>query len=367
MRNQIRSHGRLLFAGLASFVLMGFVQALIGPALPEMTRLFVLPDGRAVILVSAAWVGSATGVALMFTYGPRATPRQALTLLTLGAAVLALQTSWWAMLVGAVVFGTGYGIATAIFNPRFLVAFGARGASMLSLLNAAFAAGAIVAPLVFVAVGGVSAIAFGMAAVLCVVVWILAGEAEAAPEVARSQPRPGFRIHWPIMAFGAIGVGIEASLIGLGPTALISTEVSETHAAQLLSAFFVVFLAARIVLGVMAHRLPSFAIYSAAMIWAALSALVAALWAPGAGFVALGVSCGMFFPAFYVTAARKMGEDPRVTPVILSAGLFGGIGLPLVLAALTAELDGLGFFWLLAGLAIPAALAALAMLRGMAR
>ena len=73
----------------------------------------------------------------------------------------------------------------------------------------------------------------------------------------------------------ADGFAFVASLIGLGSTALITAGESEIRAAQLLSAFFVVFLLARIVLGVMAHRVPSFAIYTAAMFWAALSALVA--------------------------------------------------------------------------------------------
>ena len=41
----------------------------------------------------------------------------------------------WITLVGALVFGAGYGCATAIFNPRMLQAFGPRGPAMLSLLN----------------------------------------------------------------------------------------------------------------------------------------------------------------------------------------------------------------------------------------
>ena len=134
-----------------------------------------------------------------------------------------------------------------------------------------------------------------------------------------------------------------------------------------MSGFFVAFLLARVVLGVMAHRVPSFALYLAAMAWAALAALVAVLWAPGPAFVALGISCGMFFPGFFVTAARKMGDDPRVTPVILSAGLVGGISMPLVLSALSAGMGERGFFWLLLCLTVPASLAALLALRGMAR
>ena len=94
MRNGIGPHARLLLTGLATFVLMGFGQALIGPALPEMTRLFGLRDGTAGMLVSAQWVGSAVGVAAMYLWSQHVAPRLALALLALGAAGLAIQTGW---------------------------------------------------------------------------------------------------------------------------------------------------------------------------------------------------------------------------------------------------------------------------------
>jgi MFS transporter, FHS family, glucose/mannose:H+ symporter len=365
--DEMRGHVRLLLAGLASFALMGFAQALIGPTLPEARRLFALTQGQATLLITALWVGSALGVAVMYAFGPRVNPRHAVGLLTLGSAALAWQPAWAAMLLGALIFGVGNGMATGLFNPRVLRTYGSRGASMLSLLNAAFAAGAIVAPLIFVAVGGVSRSVFAMTAALCAVVWVLSGEKAGTHAVTIPAGRPGFRIHWPILVFGAVGVGIEASLIGLGPSALITAGATEEQAARLLSAFFVAFLLSRIVLGFMAHRVPSFMLFFAALAFTALSALAAALWAPGPAFVAMGIASGMFFPGFFVTASRKMGEDARVTPVILSAGLVGGIGAPLVLSALTSGLGDRGFFWLLFGIALPVAGLALLAMRGMAR
>lgn len=366
MRNGIGPHAGLLLTGLATFVLMGFGQALIGPALPEMTRLFGLKDGTAGMLVSAQWVGSAVGVAVMYGWSRHVAPRLALALLALGGAGLALQPAWGLVLLSAVVFGTGYGMATAVFNPRVLRAFGARGASMLSLLNAAYAAGAIVSPLAFVALGNSSRIAFGLAAAVYVAIWLFATDRERVEEA----PRPaqtGFRPHWPILIFAAIGIGVEASLAGLGPTALVRAGYGEEAAAQLLSAFFFAFLMSRIGLGMVAHRFGSFTIYAAAILLAAGAMLVAVSGAAGAGFVTMGISAGMFFPGVFVTASRKMGEDPRVTPVILGAGLVGGIGLPLVLSELTAGMGPLGFFWLLLGIVLPTAIAALASLRSMAR
>jgi MFS family permease len=278
VQDNMRAAWRLLFAGLATFALMGFGQSLFGPTLPEATRRFLLPEGEAALLVSAQWIGSAIGVATMFVLSHRIVPRHALALLTLGAAGLAAQPAWGAMLAASVVFGVGYGMATASFNPRVLKAFGDRGASMLSLLNAAFAAGAIVAPLVFVWLGSASALVFALMAGGCALVWVFAGEPSGTAATTAPVARTGLRPHWPILAFGAISVGIEASLIGLGPTALISAGVTEAHAAQYLSAFFLAFLAARVVLGFTAHRVTPFAIYLAAMVWAAACALAAAVW-----------------------------------------------------------------------------------------
>jgi hypothetical protein len=54
-----------------------------------------------------------------------------------------------------------------------------------------------------------------------------------------------------------MAIAIEASLIGLGPTALIRAGVGEVRAAELLSVFFIGFLVARVLLTFVAHRLPA--------------------------------------------------------------------------------------------------------------
>jgi MFS transporter, FHS family, glucose/mannose:H+ symporter len=68
-------------------------------------------------------------------------------------------------------------MSTAVFNPRVLSAFGSTGPSMLSLLNATFGVGPIVAPLVFVALGSDPRWSFGLTALATAVIWISAGAA----------------------------------------------------------------------------------------------------------------------------------------------------------------------------------------------
>jgi hypothetical protein len=272
--------------------------------------------------------------------------------MALGAAGMASGAGVLATFGGACVFGIGYGFATVVFNPRILRAFGVRGTAMVSLVNASFGVGAIAAPLIFVWLGSDPARAFVGVAVLAAVIWLgagAAGQTAAAPAQAASGP---FRPMLAFQLFAVAGIGMEATLIGLGPTALIASGVSETAAAQLLSGFFVAFLGVRVVLVFGAHLVAPFLLYIGAMIVAAVSAALAATVSPGVFFVALGASAGLFFPGFYVAASQLMGDDVRTAPTIIAAGLVGGIASPVVLAPLLPLLGGGGFFAILSVVAL---------------
>lgn len=364
MKDLIRANAGLLFAGVATFVMMGAGQSLYGPALPAFSRLFGVSLAEAGVLVSAHWVGCFVGVGFMYLKGGMVTPRHTLATMAVGAAVIAALAGWWATIAGAVVFGMGYGMSTAVFNPRVMRAFGDRGPSMLSLLNATFGVGAIAAPLIFVAVGSDPRWSFGLTAALAAVIWLFAGPAGRAGAAPVGAVR-AFRPHWGILAFGAVAIGLEACLIGLGPTALIQAGVPEATAAQLLSAFFVVFLLARVALIFVAHRIAPFVLYTGAIAVAAGCALGSALVSPAVFFVAMGAPAGLFFPGFYVTASGKMGEDLRVPPTIIASGLVGGIGAPLIMAPLMTGMGERGFFWLVAGVTVALTVAAALSMRRM--
>ncbi|OYU40973.1 MAG: hypothetical protein CFE33_02545 [Pseudorhodobacter sp. PARRP1] len=367
MRDLIKSNLALLTISIASFILMGAGTALYGPALPVFARSFDIQIGTAGLLISAHWIGCSIGVAAMFAVGPRATPQWVVALMTLGVALMAVGLSWALTLLGAVLFGAGYGCATVVFNPRMLRAFGARGPAMLSLLNATFGIGAIGAPLVFVALGNDPVLSFAICAVIGVAITACAGPAGRTANVAATTSTLPFRLHIPMLVFGAVAISVEACLTGLGPTALIKAGLSETAAAQLLSAFFLAFLAARLCLMVVATWLPAFTLFTLALLGACASALIAGLWSPGAGFVALGFFAGMFFPTEYVTATRKMGDNPKVAPTIIASGLVGGVCAPLMMSPFLGAMGPHGFFWVTACVTGLLGLAALASLRAMNR
>ena len=359
----MKANAGLLIVGIMTFILMGAGQSLYGPALPAFSRNLGVTIGSAGLLVSAHWVGCAIGVGGMFFQGRHVTPRLVVVMMGAGAGIIATGAGWWLTVIGAVIFGIGYGCSTVVFNPAMLRAFGARGPAMLSLLNATFGLGAIGAPLVFVAMGNNPALTFALCAGLAAVVALGAGTAGRRSADPVDTTATGFKLNLPILGFGVMAIGLEAILIGLGPTALIAAGETEIHAAQLLSVFFLAFLAARVLLIFTAHLLPSFTLYFIAVTGACIAALGAALIAPGVCFVAMGGFAGLFFPGFYVTASGKMGLHPRVAPTIIAAGLIGGICAPLILSPLLTHLGDRGFFWIIAAIAGALAVAALVNLK----
>ena len=366
MQALLKTHATLLATGIASFVLMGAGQSLYGPALPAFARNLDLSLANAGWLVSAHWIGCFLGVACMYRWGRRIAPREVLAMMAAGAGLIALTPGLWGTLAGAVIFGAGYGCSTVVFNPRILAAFGDNGASMLSLLNAVFSLGAIAAPFVFLALGSSPALTFGVVAVGCAAVCVLAGTSGNA-DVARRTATAPFKINWGILTFGLVAIGMESCLIGLGPTALIQTGKSEAAAAELLSLFFVAFLVARVSLVFAAKYAPSFTLHALALVGAAITALYGALGDPGTAFVLFGLTAGLFFPSFFVTAARKMGTDVRVPPTIIAAGLIGGILSPVLMTKVMANFGDRGFFWIIAVTAGLMSVAALLSLRSMNR
>ncbi len=357
MKAVFAAHRGLVLAGLFSFVLMGAAQSLYGPALPAFARAFGIATGQAGLLVAAHWVGSVLGVGAMFLRGDQIGPRLALLAMALGAGVVGSGIGWVATLAGALVLGLGYGASTVIYNRRFLMIFGAQGPSMLAALNAIFGIGAIGAPLVFVAIGSDPGAAYLAVAALCAVTLALAGPvppiANANGPAGRFTPRPV------ILTFGAVAIGIEACLIGLGPTALIAQGQPEARAAELLSLFFVAFLAMRLALVGFAARIQPFSLYLAAMTGAAVCAAGSALTAHAGWFVAIGGCTGLFFPGYYMAGTLQMGADRRVAPTLIAAGMAGGIAAPVLLAGMMAQIGDVAFFAVVAAVAGVAALAAL--------
>lgn len=355
----------LLMAGVLTFVVMGAGQSIYGPALPAFSRDYGISVGEAGALISALWVGSGVGTVIMLLVGRHVRPAHSLAVMAAGAALVAAGLGWWATVAASVVFGTGYGIAAAVFNPRVLKAYADRGPAMVSLLNAMFAAGAILAPLAYVWGGSRTGLSFAVVAVLCALIFLAALPASRADAEGARAPSQPYRFRPLILTFAVFGIATEACLIGLGPTALIRAGLTEAAAAQLLSGFFVSFLLIRIALVFVAGMVQPFTLYLVAMGFAAVCALLAAVLPPGVFFVALGLSAGMFFPGAYVTATRQMGDHRNVAPSILAAGQVGGIASPILLGMALDGMGDRGFFWVIGSAALAVTVVAFLLRRRM--
>ncbi len=349
----------LLVAGVMTFIVMGAGQSLYGPALPALARTYAMGVAEVGVLISAHWVGCAVGVGALFVASHRFAPRDCALLMMVGAGLIGTAFAWWSTLLGGFVFGIGYGFATVMFNRRFLTGFGARGPAMVSLVNALFGIGAIGAPLMFVHLGsnvGLSyALIAGFAVVTAALAFLVRGRDQG---VAQAAARP-YTIHAGILTLGVCAIGTEACLIGLGPVALIALGKTEVQAAELLSAFFAAFLGIRLALALAAHLIAPLTLLIAALLIATLGCGVALTVSPSAGFILLGVCAGLFFPPYFVCATALMGNDPRVTPTIIAAGLLGGIASPLVFGVVMAAFGDQVLFGMLGGLTFLAALGAM--------
>lgn len=356
----------LLIAAMASFILLGAYQAILGPTLPVYQTLFSIDSASAGWLISTLGIGSFIGIAGMYFAGSHVTPRAALGTMTAGAALLAAAPNWLTTLAGGVLFGIGYGSVAALFNARIHAAFGPRGAAMVSLINALYSVGAIAAPLLFVWLGSNPSVIFWIIAALAALTILASGPAGRAP-AAGTVNTSGFRLHLPILAFGAVAIGLEVCLTGLAPSAMIRAGIPADQAAALLSAFFVAFLIGRLVLTVVAHLVPPFAIYLTGVSLTALLTLGCAVYDPVWFYPPIGLAAGLFFPGFFVTATAKMGTDARVAPVILGTCQIGAVIAPLIVAQAIGPMGDKGYFWLMSGVAAVMAVLALLSYRPMAR
>lgn len=336
---------RLFAAGSLAFFLLGMLPALFGVALPHWTAAFGLAVGEGGTILSVYNAGAVVAVLAGVSGMPGLATRPALVLVAAGGAALALGAGWAALLIGAFVAGLGYGILAASVNRRFLQEFGTRGPGMVSFVNGIYGLGSILSPLLFLAAGSSPAVVFWAVAALALLAMAL-----ARPEPFR-QAAPGLPPLSPrllILLLNLGGVTMELLLIGFGASALIAQGVPEAGAAQLLSAFFLAFVAARLGLALVVHRIAPDLAFLGSCLGLAATAALAALVSPGLGFVLAGVFAGTAFPCFYVWASRLLGPDPRMGAAILASGLTAGTLGPLALRPILAAFGEGGLFWILA-------------------
>jgi len=192
---------------------------------------------------------------------------------------------------------------------------------MVGLVNGISGAGLIAGPLLYVWTGGNVAILYGGLALLSAVLILTFDQAQAAPSAGRFSTLATWRAG--ILVLNHVAVSLEASLGGLGVTALIASGRTEDGAAILAAGFFAAFLLARVALYWITRHVAADMLFLVAAIGTAFSTALAALGFQATGFIAAGAFVGLSFPSFFVWGAQALGEGPRVSAAILLSGLTG--------------------------------------------
>jgi FHS family glucose/mannose:H+ symporter-like MFS transporter len=212
----------LLFAG---FVLTGLEITLTGPLMPQFIARWALSDSQAGFLLAVEFSGSLAGVWLSSLITHYFGTRTSLVLgyLMIGAGLASVNTSSMTVLQLALgALGIGYGLVVPPTNLAVAEIGGARSASLVSLVNFAWGAGAVsCSPLVllalkngflptflysFAGIGGLLAFSFLFAT--------FPGAKHAASDSPTTAPliSPGLATTLTLAALFFLYVGVEVSL-----------------------------------------------------------------------------------------------------------------------------------------------------------
>jgi MFS transporter, FHS family, glucose/mannose:H+ symporter len=362
------SFTRLAFAAaLGAFVLIGAIDAAYGPLLRPITQRFAVSLPVAGTVISINFAGALTGVLGALASFRRAPRRPiatfALAVLGLGCLTVAAARSWPVLTVG--VFLTGAGFGGTDFSLNQLVArTRARGrAARLTILNAAFGAGAVLGPVSVNALGartlsvGFAVAAAGAFAMAAGVLGISAAAPPDEPrdEVGEPPQRREARRHAAVAVVALaylLYVGCEAGVAGWIPAHLEALGYSPHFATAVTSGFWGAMTLGRLLAVPLSRVAAAYRIVLAAcaLLTLALALTTVPAIAP-ACYVAAGFAAAPIFPIGLDWVAAAFSRYRAATSWALTGSFAGGIAGPAVVAGVVS----------VAGLhAIPAVLSTLA-------
>jgi MFS transporter, FHS family, glucose/mannose:H+ symporter len=342
----------LTFAGFVTFVLMGLLQAMFGPALFSIRSSFHVDVGTANFLLSAFFVGNFVMIlangALEKVLSKTNSLLISAVLLTLGSLGLSFAPSWNVLLACAFLTGLGYGGGVLNFNTLFASGFGSRGTAMVSLLNAAWSVGAILGPILignFLENYRLPFLITAIGAGLMIPFALTARQLESVkPSLEiQSNMSGSSRIVWPwIFGFAMMFFLYVVAEVGAG-----ANEPRHLHdafgmplrdAAFFSSLFWFGGLVARVLVAPISLRVPAPTLVLICLIGMCLSLALAhvPVLAPYA-YAACGLFTGPIFPSALSWFTTQTRASLSMTSWILASANFGGVIFPPLIAALTAK------------------------------
>jgi MFS transporter, FHS family, glucose/mannose:H+ symporter len=346
------SFTRLALVGsFGAFVLIGAIDAVYGPLLRPISQQFGLSLASAGTVISINFAGALIGVLGALTAFRRAPARPiaafAQAAVAAGCLTVALSRSWPVLTLGVFMAGIGFGATDFSLN-QLMARTRANGrAARLTILNAAFGAGAVLGPVGANLLGGrtlvlgfaaVSVLACATSASLIGVSTTARGADPNAGPPDRGQARPG---RHPGVAVAALGfflyVGCEAGTAGWIPAHLEALRYSPRFATGVTSGFWAAMTVGRIVTApasrtVAGHRL----VLAACTLLAIVLALTAIPAIAPVCYVAAGFAAAPIFPIGLDWIAAAFHRDQQATSWALTGSFAGGIAGPAAVSAVVA-------------------------------
>lgn len=338
---------RVAVAGFLGFFIIGAVQALYGPAIPQFLHVFHLTKASVGLAVSCQFLGTVIGIMLSGLSergGFKTNHRLVISCACLigGLLMFALAPSWGVALTGAAIAGLGYGGIDININLLFATSFGRRSAVMLNLVNAAFGVGAIAGPiLVAVAPGGDYRWSFAALAALSVVMLPMVLTARDAP-IEDAAIRPARSAGSLLVLTGLfiaayfVYVGVETGVSGWETRFLQELNlVPVAMAAALPSLFWAALTAGRLLAVVVSRFAKAKVIVVASMTLGVFCLALAHFTGISAiAFTAAGFFLGPVFPTGLAWLGEHVSIAGGTLALVVSAAAFGGVVFPPIIGGL---------------------------------
>jgi MFS transporter, FHS family, glucose/mannose:H+ symporter len=332
-----------LVAIAATYLLLGMVVGAFGPLLEHLTVRFAVGLPVAGSTISVYFTGGLAGVLAAMWAMARFTGRSmvmtANAVAAAGCAVVAFAPTWPIFLAGVLTIGLGFGALVLCLNQLVAYSEGARRAALLSGLNAAYSAGAVVGPILAAAFAATHFttlyLAAGAGALL-----LVAGASRIAgrlPVAAARPSRPELLVVLFVVAF-LLYVGVENGTGGWMTSHLESIGVASATAAAYTSGFFLALMTGRLLMALVPHSVTEAQIV---LTGSALATIALALASIGAvapfAYILAGFAVAPIFPTGIVWLARLRPGDARVTGWLYPATSVGGILGPGAIALVIAH------------------------------
>ncbi|MFC5187445.1 MFS transporter [Actinomadura harenae] len=320
-----------------SFVVIGVLQALYGPAAPAVRERFGLSSGAVGLALSVHFVGALLGVLCtprLRRIGNRRFLAAAVTTIAAGCAGFALAPAWPVALAAAFVAGVGFGWIDVGVNELFIEYYGTDGRNstgMLNLLHGTFGVGAVLAPLLVGALPNrMYPWAFALCALLSLtVLGTVRGVGGGPRRTAASRDVPwaaAGRMTALFTVFFALHVGVESGVGGWETTHLVGLGWTPGPAAMATSTFWLALTGVRFAIGPIARYVTAQRILMASLAVMVLGLLLAQVGpAAPAGYVLAGLGVGPLFPTGLVWLTQKMPGVGGVTSYVIAGSMLGGV------------------------------------------